>query len=45
MVIRNSEYKGNATYNSAMQLASSGKGSNKYRADFLDLLARLGADR
>ena len=45
MVIRNSEYKGNATYNSAMQLASSGKGNNKYRADFLDLLARLGADR
>ena len=45
MVIRDSEYKGNSTYNSAMQLASSGKGNNKYRADFLDLLAMLGADR
>ena len=45
MVLRNSEYKGNATFNSAMQLASSGKANNKYRADFCDLLVRLGADR
>lgn len=44
MVLRDSEYKGNATYDSAYQLAESGCGNNKYREDFCDLLKILGAD-
>ena len=44
MVLRNSEYKGNATLDSARQLARAGSGSNRYRADFCELLVRLGAD-
>ena len=45
MVIRDSEYKGNATYDSAYQLAKSGSADNRYRLDFCDLLVELGADR
>ena len=44
MVIRNSEYKGNATMDSAYQLAKSGTNNNKYREEFCDLLVKLGAD-
>ena len=44
MVIRNSEYKGTAPYDSAYQLAVSGSGSNKLRDEFCDLLIELGAD-
>ena len=45
MVLRDSEYKGNATFDSAYQLAKSGCGDNKYREDFCDLLVKLGADK
>ena len=45
MVIRDSEYKGNATLDSAYQLAKSGCDNNKYREDFCDLLVELGADK
>lgn len=45
MVLRDSEFKGSATYDSAYQLAKSGCGSNKYRKDFCDLLVELGADK
>ena len=45
MVLRNSEYKGNATFSSAMDLARNGISNNKYRADFLDLLKTLDANR
>ena len=45
MVIRNSEYIGNATIDSAYQLAKSGCGNNKYREDFCKLLVELGADK
>jgi Ca-activated chloride channel family protein len=45
MVIRNSEYKGNANFDSAYQLAYSGSNNNKYRLEFCDLLVKLGADR
>ena len=45
MVLRNSEYKGNATLDSAKQLASSGTADNRYREEFCDLLVKLGADR
>ena len=41
MVLRNSEYKGNATFSSAMDLARNGISNNKYRADFLDLIKVL----
>lgn len=45
MVIRNSEYVGTATYDSAYQLAKSGSNSNKYREEFCELLVKLGADK
>ncbi|WP_051689007.1 vWA domain-containing protein [Butyrivibrio sp. AE2032] len=44
MVIRDSEYKGNSTYDTAYQLAFSGSDNNKYREDFCKLLVKLGAD-
>ena len=44
MVLRNSEFKGDATYDSAYQLAKSGCNNNKYREDFCKLLKELGAD-
>ena len=45
MVLRDSEYKGSATFDSAYQLAKSGCDDNKYREDFCDLLVQLGADK
>ena len=45
MVLRNSEYKGKATIDSAYQLAKSGCDNNKYREDFCNLLVELGADK
>ena len=45
MVLRDSEYKGSATYDTAYQLAKSGCDNNKYREDFCKLLVELGADR
>lgn len=44
MVIRDSEYKGNATFDTAYQLAKSGAKDDKYREDFCELLVELGAD-
>ena len=44
MLIRNSEYKGNATFDSAYKLAKSGANNNKYREEFCTLLTKLGAD-
>jgi len=44
MVIRDSEYKGNATYDTAYQLAKSGTENNRYREEFCELLKKLGAD-
>lgn len=44
MVLRDSEFKGNATYDSAYQLAKSGCNNNKYREGFCDLLIELGAE-
>ncbi len=44
MVLRKSEYKGEATLDSAMQLAKSGSNNNRYRNEFCELLAKLGAD-
>ena len=44
MLIRNSDYKGNATFDSAYQLAKSGTNNNKYREEFCKLLTKLGAD-
>lgn len=45
MVLRNSEYKGSATFDTAYQLAKSGCDNNRYREDFCDLLVELGADK
>lgn len=45
MVIRDSAYKGNATIDSAYQLALSGANNNKYREEFCELLVKLGADK
>lgn len=42
MVMRDSEYKGNATYDSAYKLAKSGTGNNKYREEFCSLIKKLG---
>ena len=44
MVIRNSDYKGNSTLDSAYQLAKSGADNNRYREEFCELLNKLGAD-
>ncbi|MCR5274982.1 MAG: von Willebrand factor type A domain-containing protein [Clostridiales bacterium] len=44
LVLRNSEYKGSATYDSAYQLAKSGTLNNQYREEFCELLKKLGAD-
>ncbi len=44
MLIRNSEYKGNATFDSAYKLAKSGANNNKCREEFCTLLTKLGAD-
>ena len=45
MVLRNSEYVGTSTLDSAYQLAYSGTNSNKYREEFCELLLILGADQ
>lgn len=41
LVLRNSEYKGTATYDSAYELAKSGTNNNKYREEFCGLIKRL----
>ena len=41
LVLRNSEYKGTATYDSAYELAKSGTNNNKYREEFCRLIKRL----
>ena len=41
MLIRDSEYKGNATYYSAYELAKSGSANNKYRQQFCELILDL----
>ena len=41
LVLRNSEYKGTATYASAYELAKSGSINNKYREEFCDLIKKL----
>lgn len=43
MVIRESEYAGTATMDSAYILANSGAGGDEYRKEFCDLLVALGA--
>ena len=43
LVLRNSDYKGTANYDSAYQLAISGAGEDHYREEFCDLLIKLGA--
>ncbi len=45
MVLRNSEYVGTSTLDSAYQLAYSGTNSNKYREEFCKLLLTLGAEQ
>lgn len=44
MVMRNSEYKGSATFDSAYQLAKSGANNDRFREEFCELLTKLGAD-
>ena len=44
IVLRDSEYKGTATIDSAYQLAKSGTDNNKYREEFCELLNKIGAD-
>jgi Ca-activated chloride channel family protein len=44
LVLRDSEYKGDATYDSAYQLAMSGTMDNQYREEFCELIKKLGAD-
>jgi len=44
MVLRNSEFKSDATMDSAYQLARKGCKNNRYREQFCDLLVKLGAD-
>lgn len=41
MVLRDSEYKGNATYESAYGLAKSGSKGNRYRKEFCNLIDEL----
>lgn len=41
LVLRNSEYKGSATYDSAYELAKSGSANNKYREEFCRLIRKL----
>ena len=41
LVIRNSEYKGTATYDSAYELAKAGSANNKYREEFCSLIKKL----
>ena len=41
MVLRNSEYKGTATYASAYELAKAGSINNKYREEFCGLIKKL----
>ena len=43
MVIRESEYAGNATLDSAYILANSGTKGDSYRTEFCELLVSLGA--
>jgi Ca-activated chloride channel family protein len=40
MLLRNSQYKGNATYQTVLKLAQGAKGKddNQYRAEFIDLV-------
>jgi len=44
MVIRNSEYAGTSTLDSAYVLANSGNEDDIYRIEFCDLLIKLGAN-
>ena len=44
MIIRESDYKGSATLDSAYILANSGTKNDKYRKEFCDLLVTLGAE-
>ena len=41
LVLRNSEYKGSATYDSAYELAKTGSANNKYREEFCRLIRKL----
>jgi hypothetical protein len=43
MVIRQSEYAGTSTLDSAYLLANSGSDGNEYRNEFCQLLVELGA--
>ena len=43
MVLRDSEYKGSATLDSAYELAQKGSDNNYLREEFCDLLKALGA--
>jgi len=45
MVLRSSKYVGNATYDTAYDLAKAGSVNNKYREEFCDLLVSLGAEK
>ena len=42
MVLRNSDYKGTASYASAYELAKAGAANNKYREEFASLIKKLG---
>ncbi len=41
MVIRDSDYKGSATFETAYELAKSGSNNNRYREEFCDMLIEL----
>lgn len=41
LVLRDSEYKGTATYQSAIELAKSGANDNRYREEFCELIEKL----
>ncbi|MCR5154800.1 MAG: von Willebrand factor type A domain-containing protein [Lachnospiraceae bacterium] len=41
MLLRDSEYKGNSTYDKAYKLVKSGMGSNSYRKEFAELIKKI----
>ncbi len=41
MVVRDSDYKGNATFDSAYELAKAGSDNDRYREEFCDLINKL----
>jgi Ca-activated chloride channel family protein len=45
MILRDSEYKGNGTFENVLQWASEGKGADRegYRADFIELVRKTEA--